>query len=192
MSNGADSYRVDYTTTSGMTNRWANANGGGTGYPDMTANDEKGLTYTTPELEQPIEVTGHPVVHLWVSTSAEDGDFYAYLEDVRPDGVSQYVTEGVLRASHRALAEAPWNHLGLPYHSGLAADAQTLPDDPVELVFDLHPTSKVFCTGHRIRLTIVGADSDNDRALVYEPPPVVTIYRDADRPSRVVLPVIQS
>ena len=192
MSSGSDTYRVDSTTTTGVTNRWANANGGATGYPDMTANDEKGLTYTTSVLEQPIEVTGHPVVYLWVSTSAEDGDFYAYLEDVQPDGFSQYVTEGVLRASHRALGEAPWNHLGLPYHSGLATDTQPLPDDLVELVFDLHPTSKIFRAGHRIRLTIVGADSDNDRALVYEPPPVVTICRDAKRPSRVVLPVIQS
>ena len=185
---GYDTYQVDYTTSSGVTNRWANANGGDTGYPDMTGNAEKGLTYTTAPLERALEVTGHPVVHLWVSSSAEDGDFYAYLEDVHPDGFSGYVTEGVLRASHRALSEAPWDHLGLPYHSGLAADAKPLPD---ELVFDLHPTSKLFASGHRIRLTIVCADIDNDRGLVYDPAPTVTLYRDEARPSRLILPVIE-
>ena len=82
--------------------------------------------------------------------------------------------------------------MGLPFHSGLSSDVQPLADEPVELVFDLHPTSKIFRTGHRIRLTIVCADSDNDRALIYEPPPVVTIYRDEERPSRVVLPVIEN
>ena len=190
-SNGSDTYRVDYTTSSGETNRWANANGGKTGYPEMTPNDEKGLTYTTAVLPRAMEVIGHPVVHLWVTSCADDGDFYAYLEDVHADGTSHYVTEGVLRAWHRALSEAPWNNLGLPFHSGLSADVHPLPEEAVELVFDLHPTAKHFAAGHRVRLTIVCADCDNDRGLVYEPAPVVTIYRDADHPSRVVLPIVE-
>ena len=33
------------------TTRWTDGYGGGYGYPDMTANDEKALTYTTPPLE---------------------------------------------------------------------------------------------------------------------------------------------
>ena len=192
MSNGADTYRVDYTTTTGETNRWANANGGSTGYPDMTGNDEKGLTYTTAVLEQPVEVIGHPVIHLWVSSTAEDGDFYAYLEDVHPDGSSQYVTEGVLRASHRALSDAPWNNLGLPFHSGRTADIEPLPDEPVELLFDLHPTAKCFPAGHQIRLCIACADCDNDRGVLYESPPLVTVYRDAERQSRIVLPIVEA
>ena len=187
---GEDKYLVDYTTTSGETNRWANANGGGTGYPDMTVNDEKGLTYTTSVLEQPFEVIGHPIVYLWISSTAPDGDFYVYLEEVHPDGFSQYVTEGVLRASHRALSEAAWNNLGLPFHSGLASDVAPLPSAPVELVFDLHPTAKRFRAGYRLRLSLVCADCDNDRGLLYDPPPQVTLYRDTERASRLVLPVV--
>ena len=192
MSHGADAYTVDYTTTSGQTNRWANANGGGTGYPDMTVNDEKGLTYTSAVLEEPLEVIGHPIVHLWISSTEKDGDFYAYLEDVHPDGFSQYVTEGVLRASHRALGEAPWNNLGLPFHSGLASDVEPLPDKPVELVFDLHPTAKHFPAGHRLRLSITCADCDNDRGVLCDPPAQVTVHRDAERASRLLLPVVDN
>lgn len=188
--NSYDEYTTDYSTTTGLINRWANANGGPTGYPDMRENDCKGLTYTTAPLEDDMEVTGHPVIHLWISSMAEDGAFYAYLEDVHPNGYSQYVTEGVLLASHRKLSDAPWDNLGLPYHSGLRADVEPMTGDIVELVFDLHPTSKRFPAGHRIRVTITGADGDNDQIPHYVPPPKFKLYRDATHRSRIVFPII--
>ena len=191
-SNSRDEYTVDYTTTSGTTNRWANANGGPGAYPDMAPNDAKSLTYTTAALCEAIEITGHPVVHLWVDASTRDVDLFVYLADVDPEGVSHYVTEGAMRASHRALGTPGWNNLDLPYHPSRAGDVTPLPDEPVELIFDLHPTSKRFWTGHRIRISVAGADIDNSRTPVQDPPPVVNVYRDADRASRVVLPVIPS
>src|SRR5947208_3934155 len=36
--------------------------------------------------------------------------------DVEPSGRSSYVTEGVLRASHRRLGTAPYDNLDLPWH----------------------------------------------------------------------------
>ena len=107
-------------------------------YPNtMMFNDEKGLTYTTPPLTAEVEVTGHPVVHLWVTSSARDGDFFVYLEDISEASYSKYITEGNLRASHRAISTAPYEYLGLPYHRSYAEDIADLPDQPVELVFDL-------------------------------------------------------
>jgi len=191
---GADEYLVDYSTTSGTGTRWA------AGYDVMSPvypntmmfNDEKGLTYTTPPLPAEVEVTGHPVVHLWVTSSARDGDFFVYLEDIREDGYSQYVTEGNLRASHRAMSTAPYENLGLPYHRSYAEDIVDLPDQPVELVFDLMPTSYVFDAGHRIRVTITGADKDTALTPQLDPPPTVQIYRDADHASYIELPIIPS
>jgi hypothetical protein len=52
----------------------------------MAYNDEKALTYTTPPLGSLLEITGFPVAHLWVSSSAEDSDFFVYLEDVNKKG----------------------------------------------------------------------------------------------------------
>ena len=187
---GHDNYAADYTATSGLGNRWANAIGGPAGYPDLSENDAKGLTYTSEPLDEEVEVTGHPIVHLWVSVDRDDCAFYAYLEDVHPDGCSQYVTEGVLLGSHRKLCEAPWDNLGLPYHSGLEADVAPMPDEPVELVFDLHPTSKRFPRGHRIRVTITCADRDNDRVPEYDPPAAVRVYTGRDRCSKIDLPVV--
>ena len=186
-----DDYVVDYTTTTGQTTRWTDGYGGGYDYPDMVTNDQKGLTYTTPPLETDTEITGHPVAHLWVTATTPDADFIVYLEEVDPDGTSTYLTEGTLRASYRATTDAPWNNMGLPFHRGNEADVAPLPPgEPVELVFDMQPTSNVFDAGHRIRITITGADADTYAALVFDPPPTVSLYRGGDHASHVVLPVI--
>jgi putative CocE/NonD family hydrolase len=188
---GQDNYTVDYTTTTGKTTRWTDGYGGGFGYSDMVTNDQKGLTYTTPPLDADTEITGHPVLHLWVTASTDDADFMAYLEEVGPDGSSTYITEGVLRASHRALSTPTWNNMGLPFHRGLAADVAPLPEgEVVELVFDLLPTSNIFDAGHRLRLTITGDDADTYQTTPVDPAPTVSIYRTADHASYIVLPII--
>jgi uncharacterized protein len=188
---GADEYQVDYSTTTGKATRWTDGySGPSTAYPSMVVNDEKGLTYTSASLPAEVEVTGHPVIHLWVTSSATDGDFFAYLEDVNEAGASKYITEGTLRASHRATSPAPFKYLGLPYHRSYAEDIADLPDQPVELVFDLLPTSYAFDAGHRIRVTITCADKDNALTPQLEPPPTVHLHREADHASYIVLPII--
>jgi putative CocE/NonD family hydrolase len=187
---GKDDYLVDYSTTSGKYSRWNNTVGGYFKYPDMTPNDQKGLTYTTPPLAADVEVTGHPVVHLWITSTADDGDFFVYLEEVDETGYSKYITEGRLRASHRAISTPPFDYLGLPYHRSYAEDIIDLPDQPVELVFDLLPTSYAFPPGHRIRITITCADKDNALTMEMNTPPTVSLYRNADHASYIVLPII--
>jgi putative CocE/NonD family hydrolase len=195
--NGKDYVTVDYSTTTGRATRWTNGYGGNFGYPDMTTNDEKGLTYTTLPLDTDVELTGHPVVHLWVSSTATDGDFFVYLEEVEdlgtrtPDFRSHYITEGTLRASHRVLSTPPFEYLNLPYHRSFAEDIAEFPiEEPVELVFDLLPTSNIFDEGHCIRVTIVFADRDNTHTPELSPPPTVSIYRNADYASYIILPII--
>ena len=156
----------------------------------MTGNDRKGLTYTTPPLAEVVEVTGHPVVHLWITSTATDGDFFVYLEDISEIGISQYITEGTLRASHRALSTAPYKNLGLPYHRSYAEDLADLPGQPVELVFDLLPTSYAFDAGHRIRVTITCADKDNALTPQLSPAPTVSLYREDSHASYIVLPIL--
>jgi putative CocE/NonD family hydrolase len=189
---GVDEYHVDYSTTTGTATRWtAGYNVMSPVYPTtLMFNDEKGLTYTSSPLTAEVEVTGHPVVHLWVTSSARDGDFFVYLEDVTEASFSKYITEGNLRASHRAISTAPYNYLGLPYHRSYAEDIVDLPDQPVELVFDLLPTSYVFDAGHRIRVTITCADKDTALTPQLDPPPTIHLYREADHASYIVLPII--
>ena len=66
--------------------------------------------FTTQPLDKPLEIAGHPVVSLWLSSSEPDAAVFVYLSEVEADGTSRYVTEGVLRAIHRAEAPAPRNY----------------------------------------------------------------------------------
>ena len=186
-----DVYTVDYTTTSGKKSRWV-AVEEEHDYPDMRANDEKALTYTTSPLETDVEVTGHPVVHLWISSDAPDLDVFVYLEEVDRKGKSAYITEGTLRASHRKLSHVPFNNLGLPYHSHYQSDLAPIPaGEPVELAFCLLPTSYQFHKGSRIRITVVCADADNFDTPVIDPAPKLQLLRGMNHPSFIQLPVAQ-
>jgi putative CocE/NonD family hydrolase len=188
----ADAYTVDYSTTSGKYSRWYAVNWS-RNYPDMQANDQKALTYTTLPLEADLEVTGHPEAHLWLSTDAPDLDVFVYLEEVDGSGKSTYITEGTLRASHRSMSQAPYNNLGLPFHSHYQSDlAPISPGQPVELVFSLLPTSYRFPKGSRIRVTVAFSDADNFETPVIDPSSTLHLLRDKNHPSFVQLPVVQS
>jgi putative CocE/NonD family hydrolase len=160
-------------------------------YPDRNSTDEKLLCYTSPTLDVDPEVTGHPVITLYVSSTATDGEFFAYLEDVDGKSKVTYVTEGELRAIHRKLSTdpPPYKQVG-PYHSFKRADAMPLaPGQVAELVFGLQPTSYLFKRGHSIRVALAGADKDHF-ALLPGPPPTWEIQRNAAHASHIDLPVM--
>ena len=60
------------------------------------------LVYTTPPLEQPMEVTGPVKLILYAGSSATDTDWTAKLVDVAPCGYARNLTDGILRARYRA------------------------------------------------------------------------------------------
>ncbi|MBL7315352.1 CocE/NonD family hydrolase, partial [Escherichia coli] len=99
---GADEYVVDQTAGTGERSRWRSqvGIGGHVCYPDRKAQDAKLLTYTSAPLDHPLEVTGHVVVTLFITSTSSDGTFFVYLEDVDPRGRVAYITEGQLRAIH--------------------------------------------------------------------------------------------
>jgi putative CocE/NonD family hydrolase len=186
----SDAYTVDYTTTTGERSRWTAVNWP-RDYPDMRTNDAKALTYTTPPLPSDVEVVGYPVAHLWLAGDAPDLDVFLYLEHVDRSGASTYVTEGTLRASHRALSEAPFRNLRLPFHSHYRSDLAPLPaGEPVELVIAMLPTGYRFPEGSRIRIAITGADADNFDTPRRDPPPELRVLRSSTHASFVTLPII--
>ncbi|MCC7461219.1 MAG: CocE/NonD family hydrolase [Gammaproteobacteria bacterium] len=204
---GSDSWRVDpqADSRSAGANRWNYRISLARAPLDISESNRHRLTYTTDPLTSGIEVTGHPLVHLVLGSSAGNGDVFAYLEDVAPDGRALLVTEGQLRANYprvhpmqQLLGSAdtvPSVRPDLPWHGYGARDY--LPDvfaggRAVTLDFDLLPTSWVFRAGHRIRLSLAGADSPSfapHPALIGEPPALWTIHRGAAL-SRITLPLI--
>lgn len=145
------------------------------------------LCFTTPELEEPIEVTGHVSLVLHVLSSARDTDFTGKLVDVHPDGRAIYLTDGILRARYR--------------HS--LADPELLqPEQVYELTLDLAVTSNVFLPGHQIRLEISSSNfprydrntntggTINQESLEDAVIAVNKILHGPEHPSRLILPVI--
>ena len=186
-----DRYQVDEMATSGPGSRWGLIVGTGTrrGYTDQRDRDRRLLTYTTPPLQEDLEVTGHPIVRLFLSANAVDGAVFAYLEDVRPNGEVRYVTEGQLRLIHRKLGTSPIEGDPVPFRSYRRADGRPLvPGEVTEVAFDLLPTSFVFRAGHRIRLGIAGVDAGFFDAPLPVSPLVYEVHRDQPHPSRLDLP----
>lgn len=138
-----------------------------------------------------MEVTGHPIVTLFVSSTANDGDFFVYLEDVDESGHVTYVTEGMLRAIHRKLShEEPPYQTPTPYRTFKREDAVPLVSGEIaELKFDLLPTSYLLKKGHSIRVALAGADKDHFEVLEGEPP-MVRFYRSESYPSHMDIPVV--
>ncbi|MFT4089324.1 MAG: CocE/NonD family hydrolase [Asticcacaulis sp.] len=162
---------------------------------DMRASDAKSLVHTLSPLGKDTQMTGTPVAKLWVSADVEDINVFAVLEDVAPDGRSTYVTDGRLRASWRQLHTPAWGGQE-NWHRGYSEDLVKLKaGEPVEMVFDFFPISYVFKAGHSPRVSIVthiGQDYQQPDAVKQAAkPPVLTVYRDAQHPSAVILPLVQ-
>jgi putative CocE/NonD family hydrolase len=188
---GADRYRVDFTASSGPTNRWhTDATGGDVVYPDRASQDRKLLTYTSAPLAAATDITGAPVVTLQLRSTATDGAFFVYLEDVAPNGRVTYVTEGELRALDRKISRraAPYHVFG-PYRSYMRSDgAPLVPGRTAELRFTLQPTSVVFPKGHRLRVAIAGADRGTFARVPATGRPVITVLHNSIDASRIELP----
>ena len=78
-----------------------------------------------------------------------------------------------------------------PSHSYTRENAALLiPGAPVEIAFDLLPTSYLFRAGHRIRVAIAAADSDHFSRIPNGRPPRLSFFRTGERSSRVALPIV--
>lgn len=153
----------------------------------LTENREDVLVYSTPPLEQDVEVTGPITVHLWAISSAPDTDFVARLVDVHPDGYARNLTDGIIRARYRNFT---------------SGETPTLiePGKAYEYEIDLWSTSNLFKAGHRIRLDVTSSNFprwdrnpntghdlgiDDELAVAQQ-----TILHDADHPSHIILPLV--
>jgi putative CocE/NonD family hydrolase len=194
-SSGVDTYKVDFDASAGPANRWATQAGGPRiNYGDRSQADRRLLVYTSAQLSRDLELTGQPVVTLRVASTASDGNFFVYLEDVDPNGKTTYITEGELRALHRKQSsEPPPYRTTYPYRSFHKKDAQPLiPGQVATLTFQLQATSVLLRASHRIRIAIAGADQGTFLRI----PPIaqgdvtLRVSRGGNEPSFIDLPIV--
>jgi len=142
-------------------------------YPDWTERQASMLSFDSAPFERAMEMTGHAVVSLRISTSERDGSVFVYLAEVDADGRARYVTEGGLRMLHRRLSPAPDSYKATwPWRTFHRADARLMqPGVAEELRFALVPVSWQFAQGSRLRLSIAGADGDHFAQVPHGRPP---------------------
>jgi len=145
------------------------------------------LTFTTPPLEHDVEVTGPIELVLFASSSARDTDFTGKLVDVHPDGRAEILTDGILRARYRESMSEP---------------QPLTPGETYELRVDLWATANVFRAGHQIRLDVSSSNfprfdrnTNSGQTIATDGPDdlveaVNRVFHDRNRPSHVLLPII--
>lgn len=143
------------------------------------------LVYTSAVLAEDVEVTGVIEATLHASSSAPDTDFVVNLVDVYPDGHTQYLCNGIVRASYR---------------EGTGRRILIEPGSIYEYTFKLRPISNCFQKGHRIRIEVTSSDMDRyaRNQNVADAPGTTAnvavahqaIHHGGRYPSRLVLPVI--
>lgn len=190
---GGDTYEVDFEVNTGTSNRWMTQ----MGMPILNLDqreemDQRMLCYTSEPLAADLQITGTPEVHLWLRATQADGGVLAYLEDVGPDGQSRYISEGGLRFLHRKLTPNEALPKEILPHSFAQADAKMMvPGVDAEVLFKMWPTSVRIAAGHRVRIAIAGADQTTFSRLPSQGAIELTISRNKERASHVVLPVIE-
>jgi uncharacterized protein len=143
------------------------------------------LVYTTPPLDQAVEVTGPVKLILRASSSAPDTDWTAKLVDVAPCGYARNLTDGILRARYRA---------------SMREGTPITPGEVIEYEVDLWATSNTFLPGHRIRLEVsssnfprfdrnpnTGEQPGRSSAMVSA---LQSVFHSSEHPSRLILPII--
>ncbi len=132
------------------------------------------LLFSTPVLQEDMEITGQIELVLYVKTDALNTDFTAKLTDVYPDGNAWNISEGIVRQDY-------------------------LPRSISRLSIRLNPTSNVFKKGHLLRLEVSSSNyprysrnfnSGNNISPEGMVKAVQTVLCGKDFPSHLILPVI--
>jgi putative CocE/NonD family hydrolase len=142
------------------------------------------LNYTTAPLNAELELTGPIRAKLYAASDAVDTDFTVALSDVFPDGTSNPIQDGIVRASARDDAFRP---------------APIEPGRVIAYDIDLFATSYLVKAGHRIRVSISSSCFDRyDRNLntgerfgtgLAGRVARQAIHRSVENPSHILLPV---
>lgn len=176
---GVVEHQVDYGTGTGKNTRYERIAGQHVQayYSDWQSRTDSHSIFDSGPLEQDLDVSGHVVVSLKLSSSEPDATVFVYLTEVEADGSERYVTEGLLRLLHRKESSRPAEFVTTwPYRSFREDDAKPMPAGQSELVrIPMLPTSWRFSRGSRIRLSIAGADSDHATQTPHGRPPVLGI-----------------
>ena len=146
------------------------------------------LVYSTPVLDQDVEVTGTVELVLYAATDVVDTDWTAKLVDVDQGGHAINLCDGIVRARYRESLEHPTPIERNRVH---------------EYRIRVGSTSNLFRRGHRIRLEVSSSNfpmfdinpnngqRSGEATLLQAKVATQAVFHDAGRPSRLLLPIVR-
>ena len=153
------------------------------------------LTYSSPSLVENTEVIGPSTLNLYASTTDPEVLWFISLRESDPQGNEKVLTRGWLRGSHRDVDTSfskPWQ----PVHPHTKSEP-LIPNRIYEFTIPIIPTGILLKAGFKIGVRI--SCSDDEVKEIFESlasdhvkrqsPSRVTIYRNADYPSHLLLPI---
>ena len=120
------------------------------------------LSFDTPPLDEPLDVTGRVAASLWVTSDAPSADFAARLMDVYPGGYALTLADGATRVQIQK------------------------PGTPQKVTVDLGSISNLFVQGHSLRLYVTSSNFPKLEPNRY--PAHNAVLHDRAHPSSLDLP----
>lgn len=175
--------------------------------------ERSGLTFQTAPVDEPLAFAGPLVLRLRAATEGvgttdlplddgppvvdavmppyHDTDFVVKVSDVAPDGTAWLLTEGFLRASHRAVdlerSQVVGDEIVVPFHHHTRDRVEPpVPGEVHDYVIEVWPTAKALQPGHRLRVDVYAADTPNHINLLR--PALTTVSLDRDAASYLLVP----
>jgi hypothetical protein len=142
---------------------------------DMRPDEALIPTFTSPPLDEPLDIVGFPTAILHWESSAPIATAVVRLMDVAPDGTSSQVTAGILNLTHRESDTDP-----SPLEPGVVTKVRVV----------MRSIAYRFLTGHRIRLSVASSYWP-----VIWPSPFAAEYGlhlGGETDSRLILPTVPS
>jgi putative CocE/NonD family hydrolase len=144
------------------------------------------LVFRTEPLAAPLAILGEAEVVLRLAVDAPDSDVVAHLAEIRPDG---------------AVVELAYHALRLRYREGATREVLLTPGEPVEVRLKLTLCCHELAAGHRLALLLrpdffpfIDPNPNTGAPIataVEMRQATITIFHDAERPSRLELPVLE-
>jgi uncharacterized protein len=138
--------------------------------PDQRTEDGSSLVFTSPPLEERLEILGFPWIRVSVAADKPRALLVARLCDVSPRGHSLLVSRALLNLTHREGHEEP---------------SSLVPGERYEVELPLSSAAHAFPSGHRVRIAI----SPTYWPWAWPSPERVTLTVFAGERSRLELPV---
>jgi putative CocE/NonD family hydrolase len=155
--------------------------------PDPTG----ALTWRSAVLDDDVTLLGAVQVSFYVSSEGTDADFVVALHDVYPNGDTQYLQRGFLRASMRRVDESrsASDYLWRPFDK---ADP-LIPGEIYEIRMTLPAVGAVLRKGHKLEVALLAPAAIPQPEWGMQPvgtPARNTVYSSSRYPSQIRVPVI--